>query len=123
MNRPTGIIRTLPNLYAGRNNVAHKRMLKSMELLAADKIEAIFIAMAQQPKHDVLHLYLLIEGRIICRMNIAGYLDGTQASLKCWDDVSRQPKVWAVCTAPISFPPAPIARRGFQGFRYTEDLW
>ena len=35
----------------------------------------------------------------------------------------RQPKVWAICTGPVSRPPEPIKRRGFQGFRYTEDLW
>ncbi|MBX3267055.1 MAG: hypothetical protein KF831_10145 [Acidobacteria bacterium] len=123
MNRPTGIIRTLPNLYADRDRVAHSRMLKSLELLAADKIEAIYIALAQVPTKDVLHLYLLIEGKIICRMNIASYVDGSTSEVKCWDEVSRKPKVWAVCTAPLSFPPTPIARRGFQGFRYTEDLW
>ncbi len=121
--RPTGIIRTLPNLYAGRNNIAYKRMLASYEALAAGRIPAIYVALAQQPKIDVLHLYVLIDGRIICRMNIAGYESGAEADVKCWDEVSRQPKWWAVCTAPISFPPEKIARRGFQGFRYTEELW
>ena len=24
---------------------------------------------------------------------------------------------------PICFPPEPIKHRGFQGFRFTEDLW
>lgn len=121
--RPTGIIRTLPNLYSDRDNVAYMRMLDSFEALAADKIPAIYIALAQKPKVDVLHMYVLIDGKIICRMNIAGYESGEEAAVKCWDNVSRQPAWWAVCTSPISFPPTPILRRGFQGFRYTGNLW
>lgn len=123
MTRPTGIIRTLPNLYADRDRVAYDRMLTSFEALAAGKIPAVYIALAQRPTIDVLHIYILIDGQIICRMNIAGYEDGTETEVKCWDQVSRQPNWWAVCSAPISFPPHPIERRGFQGFRYTEDLW
>lgn len=123
MNRPTGIIRTLPNLYEDRDNVAYKRMLDSFEALAAGTIPAIYIALAQQPKVEILHLYVLISGKIICRMNIAGYEDGSEAEVKCWDQVSRRPAWWAVCTAPISFPPSTVKMRGFQGFRYTEDLW
>lgn len=121
--RPTGIIRTLPNLYADRDRKAHSRMLRSMEWLASGYVEQIYIALSQRPKVDVLHLYLLIEGKIICRMNVADYISGKGADVKCWDDVSRQPNWWVVCTAPVSYPPQTIERRGFQGFRYTEDLW
>lgn len=123
MDRPTGIIRTLPNLYAGSNERAYKRMLTSFEWLASGHIPAIFIALAQKPTIEVLHLYVLIDGKIICRMNIASYEDGATSEVKCWDDVSRAPKWWAVCSAPITFPPEIIERRGFQGFRYTQDLW
>lgn len=121
--RPTGIIRTLPNLYAGANEKAYKRMLASYEQLAAGRIPAIYVALAQKPTIEVLHIYILIDGKIICRMNIAGYEDGATSEVECWDEVSRAPKWWAVCTAPIKFPPSPIERRGFQGFRYTQDLW
>jgi hypothetical protein len=121
--RPTGIIRTLPNLYAAADNLAYGQMLKSFEALAAGRIPAIYIALAQKPTVEILHLYVLIDGKILCRMNIAGYEDGTTSDVKCWDNVSRTPKWWAVCSAPISFPPEPVLRRGFQGFRYTQELW
>jgi hypothetical protein len=123
MDRPTGIIRTLPNLYAGSNEKAYKRMLMSFEWLASGHIPAIYVAMAQKPTLEVLHIYLLIDGKIICRMNIAGYEDGATSDVKCWDEVSRTPKWWALCTLPIVFPPEPVFRRGFQGFRYCEDLF
>jgi hypothetical protein len=118
-DRPTGIIRTL--IASKSNELGHTKMLESLELLEQDKIPAIYISLAQVPKQDVLHIYLLVKGEIIARLNIAGFEDGT--SQKCWDDKVRKPKCWAVCTAPLSRPTEPIKRRGFQGIRYTEDLW
>ncbi len=119
--RPTGIIRTLPSLYNDGKQPGYRRYIRSIRELTAGKIPAIYIAMAQLPKVDVLHMYLLIEGRIRVRMNIVEYAPGTSAI--CWDSTIRQPKFWAVCGLPLEKPPEPIKMRGFQGFRYTGDLW
>lgn len=120
IERPTGIIRTLPSLY-GDSSIGAKRYQRSVAMLEAGSIPAIYIALQSVPKVEVLHLYLLIEGEIQLRLNIAGYEPGD--ARECWDKTIRQPKVWAVCTAPVSRPPEPIKRREFQGFRYTSDLW
>ena len=118
--RPTGIIRTLPSLY-GDASIGAKKYKKSIEFLEAGHLEAIYIALQAIPKYDVLHIYLLVDGEIQVRLNIAGYEPGD--SRKCWDETIRKPKYWAVCTAPVSRPPEKLKMRGFQGFRYTEDLW
>jgi len=118
-NRPTGIIRTLPSLEPGQ--IGRKRYEASITGLERGVVPAIYIALAQLPKIDVLHLYLLIEGEIKVRLNIAGYENGD--ARECWDATIRSPKYWAICTSPVSRPPTPIKRRGFQGFRYTEELW
>lgn len=118
--RPTGIIRTLPSLY-GDESVGARRYEQSIRQLEAGKLEAIYIALQCMPKIDVLHMYLLIDGEIRLRLNIAGYEPGE--SKKCWDETIRQPKFWAACTGPVDRPPEPMLRRGFQGIRYTEDLW
>ena len=114
--KPTGIIRTLPGNEKGMANY-----LASLEGLKNGRVEAFYIALAARPKVEVLHLYLLIGGKISVRLNIAGYEPGD--SRRCWDGVSRCPAIWAVCTGPVSEPTEPIKRRGFQGFRYTGDLW
>lgn len=119
--RPTGIIRTLPSLYQDTKNIGFKRYVRALKELEEEMIPAIYIAMAQLPKIEVLHMYLLIEGFIRVRLNIVEYVPGT--SEICWDSTIRQPKLWAVCTGPVDRPPHRIERRGFQGFRYTEDLW
>ena len=119
--RPTGIIRTLPSLYADPENIGRKRYEASMKALAAGKLDCIYVALQSIPKIEVLHIYLLIEGEIKVRLNIAGYEPGSAA--ECWDRTIRTPKYWAICTGPISYPPEPMKRRGFQGFRYTSNLW
>lgn len=118
--RPTGIIRTLPSLY-GDQSVGARRYKKSVQLLEAGKLDCIYIALQAMPKFDVLHIYLLIDGEIDVRLNIAGYEPGE--ARKCWDETIRNPKYWAACTPPVSRPPDKMLRRGFQGFRYTEELW
>jgi hypothetical protein len=119
--RPTGIIRTLPSLYMDDKNVGHRKYRRSVAALEGGQIEAIYIALAAVPTQEVLHMYLLIEGEIKLRLNIAGFEPGDARA--CWDNTIRRPAVWAVCTGPVSRPPEPIKRRGFQGFRYTGDLW
>jgi hypothetical protein len=118
--RPTGIIRTLPSLY-GDESVGARQFHRSIKLLEQEKLPAVYIALAQMPKLEVLYMYLLVDGEITVRLNIAGYEPGD--ARECWDKTIRQPKFWAECTGPVSRPPEPIKRRGFQGFRYTEDLW
>jgi len=120
--RPTGIIRTLPSLY-GNESIGAKRYRRSIGLLEAGGIEAIYIALSAKPTVDVLHMYLLVEGQIQVRLNIAGYIPGEEAEIRCWDDTIRTPRFWAICTGPVSRPETPIKRRGFQGFRYTQELW
>jgi hypothetical protein len=121
VTRPTGIIRTLPSLYQDSGNVGFQRYQRAIEELEQEIISTIYIAMAQLPKVEILHMYLLVEGQIRVRLNIVEYLPGSAEI--CWDSTIRQPKFWALCSGPVSKPPEPVFRKGFQGFRYTEDLW
>lgn len=120
MIRPTGIIRTLPTLY-GNAGDAKAQFERTLELIAAGEMEFFYVTMQAMPRTPVLHLYILVEGFIRVRTNIAGYEECGE--LECWDGTTRNSKYVAICTAPICYPPSPVPRRGFQGFRYTEDLW
>lgn len=119
-DRPTGIIRTLPSCYGDKSTSA-RRFKTSIAWLESGSIPAVYIALQAIPKTEVLHIYLLIEGEIKVRLNIAGYEPGD--ARECWDETIRKPKYWAVCTGPVSRPDSPVKRRGFQGIRYTDDLW
>lgn len=123
MNRPTGIIRTLPSLYSDATK-GHKNFHTSLEAVRIGNASHFYVFLTQKPTKEVLHLYILVEGKIVCRTNIAGYRDGrVYSEMKCWDGTKRKARWMAICTAPIEYPPNEIRMRGFQGFRYTEDLW
>jgi hypothetical protein len=119
MDRPTGIIRTLPSFESG--TIGYKKMNQAIAGIERGEHRVIYIALQAIPKVEVLHMYILVDGLITVRLNIAEYIPGYE--LECWDGSYRKPKHWAVCTGPAVKPPEPIRRKGFQGFRYTEDLW
>lgn len=118
--RPAGIIRTLPSLYGDASESARRYRI-SIGMLEREQIPAVYIALAQMPKIEVLYMYLLLDGEINVRLNIAGFEPG--GARECWDKTIRKPKLWVTCTAPVVRPPEPIKMRGFQGFRYTPELW
>ena len=118
--RPTAIIRTLPSLY-GDASVGAQHYQRSIALLEAGKLRCVYIALACIPRIEVAYIYLLVNGHIDVRLNLAGFEPGT--AQKCWDETIRAPKYWALCTAPVSRPPEPIKLRGFQGIRYTAGFW
>lgn len=129
--RPTGIIRTLP--WYGAEDTKHtetekgkayRRMMRSFKAIERTGDGTVIVALSQKPTIEVLHCYLLIGNVIRVRANISHWIPGDEiGDVECWDDSTRTAKWWAVLTAPISWPPEEIRRRGFQGFRYTEGLW
>lgn len=107
--RATGIMRTLPSLY-GDASVGARRYQKSIRWLEKGMLSQIYIALQCIPKIEVLHIYLIVNGQVDVRLNIAGYLPGDER--ECWDQQIRRPKYWAICTGPVSRPPAPLKKRG-----------
>jgi hypothetical protein len=130
--RPTGIIRTLPwfgaedakHLAFGEKGKAYWRMRRAFRRIDKSGEGSVLISLSQKPTIEVLHCYVLIAGLVRVRANIADFLNGQElGDVRCWDDSTRQAKWWAVLTSPISWPPEEVRMRGFQGFRYTENLW
>ena len=119
--QPTAFIRTLPSFYADESTDGGRAHAQALRDLEADDANHIYIALSAKPKVEVLHVYLCIAGQITVRLNLASIEPGNKR--ECFDRSMRSPKFWAICTGPISRPPEPIPRRGFQGHRYTEDLW
>lgn len=119
--KPAGIIRTLPASYAENKFAGYRALVRSIRHLETGAEDAVLIALPQLPIYEVLYIYLLIGGRVRFRLNIAEYTAGFKA--ECFDQTIRQPKYWAVCTLPVSRPSQPVRMRGFQGFRYTAELW
>lgn len=123
--RPTGIIRTLPYRPDSPEHflrAAYRKMLDGLNCLNRFDNAHVLIGLSQLPKIEVLHCYLLVSGRVIGRAHIASF-DGNVGTLQCWDGTMRDHKYWAVLSAPYEPAPEVIRMRGFQGFRYTQELW
>jgi hypothetical protein len=129
--RPTGIIRTLPYFGAEDSkhnqaamNSAYREMMRAFKAMETDDERVVWIAFPHKPTIEVLHCYIIVGGKVRVRANIAYWLDGTDVGeVECWDKTNRCARWWAELTGPVSWPPEEMLRRGFQGFRYTEELW
>lgn len=131
LERPTGIIRTLPYFgakdsehNATTHNRAYRHMMRSLKAVESGAIECFYVAFPSRPTTTVLHCYLIVGGKVRVRANIAEWIPGAEiGTVSCWDNTDRNAKWWAALTGPISWPPEDVLRRGFQGFRYCSELW
>jgi hypothetical protein len=118
-----GIIKCLPEKWY--NDVGGEKYLtRTFGERANNPDWWFYMSMAGKPKYDVLHCYLLINGYLRFRLNIAEYLPGGTMIFR--DRPIPQEwtaRNWMILTPPIVSPPEPIRMKGFQGFRYTEKLF
>lgn len=74
-----------------------------------------------KPRFEVLYVYLLIGGKIRYRANLVSYDPPgyfiSNAGNSLWGNC------WIVICGPLVRAPEIIRRKGFQGFRYTEELF
>ena len=121
---PTGLIRTLPAIYANRRHEACKNYLAAIERMSTDEDAHWFVLLPSRPKtEELLHVYIVIAGKIDHRFTFAGFRD-TQGDATLWDGTIKGGKnVWAIVAGPAEKPPREIPYRGFRGFRYTPTLW
>jgi hypothetical protein len=80
-----------------------------------------------QPKHDVLYVYIIVAGRVRYRCFYGGYQvgvttinEGTKNSFSGFQRISW-PRV--VLAGPLKKAPHKIYLKGFQGFRYCTKLF
>jgi len=78
-------------------------------------------AIGSLPKYDVLNCYIVIDGKIRYRARIAGFECGGERTFI--DGRTCSARNWMLLCAPVEKAPRDIPMRGFQGFRYTEELW
>lgn len=118
-DQPTGIIRCLPIAFL-REAGGDEYLERVINLMNAGRW-TYYVSLPGKPRIDVLHFYLCIAGRVRYRANIIGYdsagtrkvASGKNFSAKCWVNLGP----------PVVAPPHEWPLRGFQGFRYTEELW
>lgn len=77
--------------------------------------------LGNQPKLDVLYIYLCIGNKIRYRVTYAGCKGPGHPTFS--DGRSLAGKAWVFAVGPVVAAPYIIRRKGFQGFRYTGKLF
>lgn len=78
------------------------------------------------PTIDVAYVYLVFDGLVQYRANLVMYQRGAEKEFYDSPDgkARRFPKSnWVIFTGPIIKAPYEIPMRGFQGFRYTKQVF
>lgn len=74
-----------------------------------------------QPKRELLYVYLCIGGKIRFRANFV--MSEGRGHKTFSDGKTDYARAWVILAGPVTYPPAPVHMKGFQGFRYTEKLF
>lgn len=97
--------------------------LSCMEASAAGEDVFYWLRQGNQPKMDgtLQYVYLCIGGKIRFRCLYGGSRGPREVEFN--DGRKMSAKAWIVLSGPVTRPPRPIKKQGFQGFRYTEMLF
>jgi hypothetical protein len=77
-----------------------------------------------RPRHSVLYVYVVVGGRLKFRLNLVEWDNGTPVEAMRPDGtmmLTTWPRL--VLSGPVIEAPERIPMRGFQGFRYTNELY
>lgn len=105
---------------AGREN-GYRHWLRNFLETMDSESGVYWFRMANQPKIQPLHVYLCIGGKIRYRAKCVDAMGPAEVTFN--DGREMYGKAWVRICGPVERPPEPIPRKGFQGFRYTEELF
>lgn len=74
-----------------------------------------------KPQEDIAQVYILMGGKVYCRVFYAGYERHFRKGIKTDGSVMNVPWPRILLAGPIEKPHGDIPMRGFQGFRYIYE--
>ncbi len=123
LSRPTGIIVSIPRIFI--EEVGKPYVERAFEAHLSKYDGTVFYwKIANRPRFDVLHCYIVFKNLIRWRCNIAGFSQG--GPMTFWGlhgERTVEARAWMILSAPVVRAPLEIPMRGFRGFRYTDSLW
>lgn len=76
------------------------------------------------PKQDVAWVYFVFDGQVQYRLNLVQYERNTSKVFKDGGVLREFPvSNWVILTGPVVKPAQPVYQRGFQGFRYCNQIF
>ena len=118
--QPVGIIKTMPIQWLGKERTFTEWENSLLNMNYRQDYYWTF-NLPGKPKYEVIYFYLNYNGAIRFRMNIIGY-EGAK-TIKCFSGEHIFGKCWIQVGAPVIKLKEPVPMKGFQGFRYTKDIY
>lgn len=119
--QPVGIIKTMPATWLDDVPGGVYAWEKNFMFMNRSESHYWCFNLSGKPKYKVLYFYILFQGAIRFRANIIGFSPGGQVN--CYDGSVHNGKVWVNVGSPVIKLKDPIPMKGFQGFRYTEEIY
>lgn len=126
MEQPDAILLTLPKIFFEDRRMTPEKFKKVFERHMAHEGAYWNFKLTNLPRHEVLYVYLVFDGKIQYRCNLIGYernvtktfRDSTDRLLRRFNNCN-----WVLFTGPVVKPTHDFHKKGFQGFRYTCKLF
>lgn len=121
--RPDGVIITLSaQMFRERG---YRNWLTNFLFAMSQDDYTYYFRTSAQPTLECQYLYICAGGRIRYRCNLImteGAMTKTFLSDTGNGTHSLYGRAWLICAGPVAVAPHKIFRKGFQGFRYTEQF-
>lgn len=122
---PYGIAITVPIRFFEEGRYTRETFARFMLGHMNQKEDAIWYqTICAIPKLDVGFVYLVIDGIVMYRLSIVEYLRNQSITFYDCDQLkSFEKKNWVTLCGPVIKAPHNFLMRGFQGFRYTSEIF
>jgi hypothetical protein len=116
---PEGIIVTISGQLLKERG--YKNWLKDFLNAMGNPDMVYYLRQGNQPKREVLYVYLCIGGQIRFRANYV--MSHGPGAMKFNNGSVLVGHAWVILAGPVVRPSERIPMKGFQGFRYTHKLF
>lgn len=123
---PVAIILTLPVQFFKERQMDEESFKKYFERLMRKEDMLWNFRLTNLPTHDVAWVYFNFFGKVHYRLNLVMYQRNAAKSFNDTPDgITRDfdASNWVICTGPVVPAPYEISMKGFQGFRYSKQIF
>ena len=123
---PDGIMLTLPTMFFDDRGMTTDQFKKYFERFMQQEGSYWNFKLTNLPKHEVIYVYLVFDKHVQYRCMFVQCERNITKSFK--DSIDGKRRIfpnqnWVIFTGPVVKPPHEWPQKGFQGFRYTTELF
>jgi hypothetical protein len=122
---PECIMTNVPVSFLSENGITTEAYVRWYLGMNSDPERMFYHFISTVPKFEILYVYLCFDGRVQLKARVGQFLKGHALTLPNVSGgvTEYEKRNWMVTCGPVVKAPHEITQKGFQGFRYCQDLW